>query len=69
MMQAMLPSPQQSEPWDQVATAINLTAWATPAEGISLNELIIEMAENGTPVLEVDRLNNRLKVCDHTEEL
>jgi hypothetical protein len=37
--------------------------WATPAEGVTLDELIAEMDELGNKVIKVDRKNNRLKMA------
>ena len=34
--------------------------WCTPAEGITLDELIDEMIEIGNKVIKIDRKNNRL---------
>ncbi len=41
---------------------IEVEAWATPAPGWTLEELIVEMGRLGNPILEVDAVNNRLKV-------
>jgi len=48
------------------AEKIEVFAWATPAEGWTLDELISEMARLGNTVLEVDRDGNRLKLL-HVE--
>lgn len=48
------------------AEKIEVIAWATPAEGWTLDELVEEMARLGNTVLEVDRENNQLKML-HVE--
>ncbi len=46
---------------------LELQAWATPAPGITLTELLEEMRLIGNQVLEVDVVNNRLKVLHVTQ--
>ncbi len=46
---------------------IEVWGWATPAPGITLDELIVEMGELGNEILEVDIMNNRLKLLHVTQ--
>lgn len=48
---------------------IMMTAWATPADGISLDELIVELEASGHKILEIDREGNRLKLVDVMEKI
>lgn len=41
---------------------IETIAWATPREGLSLDDLIEKMISLGNPIIEVDRLGNRIKL-------
>lgn len=43
--------------------------WATPAPGVTLDDLIAEFRALGNEILEVDREHNRLRCLDHTEHL
>lgn len=52
-----------------VPTKIRMYAWAIPGEGVTLKQLEAELHESGTQVLEIDELNNRIKVADVTEDL
>lgn len=49
----------------EAVTAVRVSAWATPAEGVTLDQLVTEL---GASVLEVDVAGNRLKVIDVIEE-
>lgn len=51
------------------ATEIEIVAWATPAEGITLDELIEEFKELGNPILEIDRINNKIKVVQNKQKI
>lgn len=41
---------------------IETIVWATPREGLSLDELIEKMPSLGNTVLEIDRPGNRIKL-------
>lgn len=42
---------------------IEMAVWATPAEGVSLEDLVERMRALGNPVLEIDREANRILVA------
>lgn len=52
-----------------VPVAIQLTAWATPAEDLLLDDLILELKSLGHNIVEVDRVNNRVKIIETTEKV
>lgn len=54
---------------NETPTHLQVFAWATPAEGVTLDMLIAEFEAAGNEILEVDRANNRLKMFDVTKEL
>ena len=48
---------------------LQVYAWATPNDGMTLDDLIAHMAEIGNTILEIDRANNRLKMMDVSQSL
>ena len=46
---------------------VEVAIWATPAEGVSLEDLVERMRALGNPVLEIDREANRILVAYEKE--
>lgn len=42
--------------------------WAEPADGVTLDALAQELTEDGTPILRVDRENNRILLVHRAAE-
>lgn len=47
---------------------IDTTAWASPVEGVTLDELVERVTAAGNTVLKVDRDNNRLLLLTISDE-
>lgn len=46
--------------------SIEVQTWAVPAEGMTLDELVLSLRAVGNPVLEVDRDHNRVLMVHST---
>lgn len=53
----------------EVQAELHAVAWATPAMGVTLEDLEAEMVTLGNTVLEVDTPGNRLKLLDWTGDI
>lgn len=51
----------------QLISKVETTIWAIPAPDITLDELIVKLTDQGFPVLEIDRENNRIQVVHIVE--
>lgn len=55
----------------QLITKVETIIWAIPAPDVTLDELIQQFKDQGYPALEIDRINNKVKILhivDLTEE-
>lgn len=46
----------------QLVTKVETIIWAVPRPGLSLEQLILKLNQQGFSVLEIDDANNRIKV-------
>jgi hypothetical protein len=55
----------------RLVTKVETIIWAVPRPGLNLETLILKLNSQGFSVLEIDRINNRVKVLsivDSTED-
>lgn len=43
------------------------SVWASPREGMSLDELVLRLEKLGNKVVEIDRKNNRVRIAHGKE--